>query len=98
MSPEIVIPNLFPQRAIKPSALRAVLAFLLLAANLPFAFCQLNPRPPLTSGPAGVMLIATLESLTMGATPTSFTLPQAPDSAPRSLHPVSITTHWAIPS
>lgn len=79
---------------------------MLLAATIsPCALCQLNSRPPqlnfrppLTSRPAGVTLIATVESLTVAATFITPAMPTMPGSDSRGLSQISITTSWTVPA
>jgi hypothetical protein len=68
---------------------RAVFAFVLFTLNVPFAFCQLNSRA------ASVTLIATLESLSVAATPT-IAIPLVSGGAATKPLQIAITTAWAV--
>jgi hypothetical protein len=70
---------------------RAAFVFVLFTLNARFTFCQLN------SSAASVVLIATLESVTVAATPT-ITIPLASGDRAKSVPPISITTSWAVRS
>ena len=69
----------------------ATFVFVLFALNARFAFCQLNSRA------AGVVLIATLESLTVSATPT-IAIPLVSGGPATKPLPIEITTAWAVSS
>ena len=67
-------------------------AAILLAALAPtLSFGQLHSRP------ASVMLIATLESLSVRATPAAIEVPSVAGEA-FSSHSVEVTTSWAVPA
>ncbi len=79
--------------------LRGATCLLLTAVPLsPLAFCQFGSSPrgrlsPLTSRSATVMLVATLESLSVSAAPAAVPASQFGDNIPPAL---ALTTSWAI--
>lgn len=70
---------------------RVVFAFVLFTLNARFTFCQLN------SSAASVVLIATLESLSIAATPT-IAIPLVSGGTATNSFPIAITTAWAVRS
>jgi hypothetical protein len=82
---------------VRQSLSSVAIALGLLVFSLPSARCQLNPRPPLTSRVAGVTLVATLESLSVGAAPAASSSAAEPGGLATSA-PVAIVTRWVVPS
>jgi len=70
---------------------------LLLAADAVLAWGQIR-RPPLQSGSASVMLIARVESLSVVANSETAAAPVVVGEPAAGMHPVSITTSWAVPA
>lgn len=92
MLPGAASPIRFSLPATGLSRMGCVCALALLTVSMPRAFEQLDRQPPLTPGPASVMLVATLESLSVGAAP-----PLVQNAAAQG-QPVAITTSWAVPA
>lgn len=76
-----------------------VAGFVLIALlSSPLALCQWDARPqgrlaPLTSGPATVLLVARLESLSVTAAPAVVPAPYSADSGTDAL---AVTTSWTM--
>jgi hypothetical protein len=87
----------FPRCARRRSLSSVAIALVLLAFGLPSARCQLNSRSPFTGRGAGVMLVATLESLSVGAAPAALSAAAVPGGTATSA-PVAVTTRWVVPS
>jgi hypothetical protein len=96
--PESMPRLLCPWRSAPRNLLMQLAVVLLLVFPSPQAFCQFASRPPLTSRPTGIMLIATLESLSVVATPFAAPLPSSAANALTNRPPISITTSWAVPT
>jgi hypothetical protein len=60
-------------------------------------WCQMHPRGGMSSGPAGVLLIARVESLSVKANAAPGVMPGFGESA-NAAQPISITTSWAVPA
>ncbi len=87
----------FPRCAVRRSLPSVAIPLVLLAFSLPSARCQLNSRSPFTARVASVTLVATLETLSVGAAPAAS--PAAVLSGGMAATSrVAITTRWVVPS
>jgi hypothetical protein len=75
----------------------AAFAILLLALQGVSGWCQMHPRGGFSSGPAGVLLIARVESLSVKANAATGAVPGFSATA-NAAQPIAITTSWAVPA
>jgi hypothetical protein len=68
------------------------------AFSLSSAHGQLLARPPLTSGGASVMMVATLETVGVGAQPAAALSTSPTNDFSTGSTPLAITTRWVVPS
>jgi hypothetical protein len=98
MRTEDTAPRRLIRRVRDHGGLARTLAMVTLAAvSLP-AFGQSHSRIPLNAGPAGVELVATLESLSVSAASDTIEDQVAFPAAAAAISPISITSSWAVPA
>lgn len=82
----------------RPCASALAVLFFLLAMVPGHLACQNGARQPMASGSASVTLIATLESLTVAATPMAPGIPVLGHGSVPDAGSLAITSSWAVPA